>query len=387
MSRRVATLCLLALSAGCDAQTATGDVGTDAARATDVGLDAAARDAGLDAPTTDAGRDGGFDAAVVTDAGPPDTGLVATAPLEVPDGGAIGADDIVYGHRIGRVLLPTGQALQLYDPIARALTVVSGFGGAIAFDAGTPHGVAGTTSADDGTGVAYAIDRRSQSVAVVDVASGAIASWAPLAAQPDIVRYASSTRELWVTEPSAIQIEVFTTSSGGAPTHAAFVPTALGCEALAIDEASARAYTNSGANTLGIDLISHALVTSWPNGCVRPHGLAIDARGFLVVDCNEGHLQVLDTQHGGAQLSQLAVPTGTDLIDLDPSLAHVYVAAMDGTLTVASLDATGTLSLLGTLMEGAPARAAASDGAGHVYLVDAVAGRLVVVTDPYPSSL
>ena len=83
----------------------------------------------------------------------------------------------------------------------------------------------------------------------------------------------------------------------------------------------------------------------------------------------------------------LPIPIGTDLIDFDPTLGHLYVAAMDGTLSVVSLDATGTLGLLGTLGEGVAARAAAVDDTGNVYIIDSVRGRLAVVTDPYPLTL
>jgi len=369
------------LALGCASAPAPIDGGNDAASMViDGGADAsAALDGGLDAPAPS-------DESRSIDAGPPDA-ILSYVTLDVPDGGAIGADDITFGHRIGRVLLPTSEALQLYDPTSRALSVVHGFGASIGFDAGTPHGVAGTTSADDGAGVAFAIDRRSQMLAVVDTTALAITFWTPLASQPDIVRTVSASNEIWVTEPTAVQIEVFSISASAAPAHAAFVSTPLGCEALAIDAPNGRAYTNSGASTLGIDTSSHAIATTWPNGCAHAHGLVVDPRGLLVVDCNEGHLQVLDAAHAGAQLSQLTIPVGTDLIDLDPSLGHVYVAAPDGSLSVASLDASGTLALLGTLAEGTTARAVASDGAGHVYLIDAPTHRLAVVSDPWPSSL
>ena len=49
--------------------------------------------------------------------------------------------------------------------------------------------------------------------AVVDPATGVIASSTALRAAPEYVRFVAATGELWVTEPNADQTEIFKVSS------------------------------------------------------------------------------------------------------------------------------------------------------------------------------
>ena len=50
----------------------------------------------------------------------------------------------------------------------------------------------------------------------------------PLPTGPDYVRFVAATTELWVTEPSASQLEIFSLAGDGTPTHAAAIPKARG---------------------------------------------------------------------------------------------------------------------------------------------------------------
>ena len=67
-----------------------------------------------------------------------------------------------------------------------------------------------------------------------------------LAAGPDYVRFVRPTNEVWVTEPHASAIEIFSLPEHGLPepTHAATIRIPNGPESLVIDDAAGRAYTN-----------------------------------------------------------------------------------------------------------------------------------------------
>src|SRR5262245_42960623 len=137
--------------------------------------------------------------------------------VDLSDGeGGIGFDDLRFSPTLGRVLAPAGRTgrLDLVDPGTKTVTFVPGFGGSGRYRGG--HGE-GTTSVDEGEGFLFAIDRRERRVDVIDPRALAIVRWAPLAGSPDYVRFVAPTRELWVTEPDAEQIEVFRLGAGEQP--------------------------------------------------------------------------------------------------------------------------------------------------------------------------
>src|SRR6185295_3421600 len=102
-----------------------------------------------------------------------------------------------------------------------------------------------------------------------------------LAASPDYVRWVAPTGEVWVTEPDAEQIEVFTAPPDGtsAPKQAALVKVKGGPESLVIDPTRGRAYTHLWKSaTVAVDLRSRAIVATWPNSCEGSRGIALDER-------------------------------------------------------------------------------------------------------------
>jgi hypothetical protein len=63
--------------------------------------------------------------------------------------------------------------------------------------------------ADEGRGLLFATDRDAKQLNAVDPKTHFLIGTAPLASGPDYVRYVSPTGEVWVTEPGAARIEVF----------------------------------------------------------------------------------------------------------------------------------------------------------------------------------
>ncbi|HEU0032824.1 MAG TPA: hypothetical protein VFQ53_19465 [Kofleriaceae bacterium] len=310
----------------------------------------------------------------------------AAAAVALPGGEAgIGFDDLRFAPGIGRVLAPAGGTgnLDLVDPRTRRVTAIGGFGTADA-SGGHEHG---TTSADEGEGLLFAIDRTKLALVVVDARTLRVVGQAALASAPDYVRWVAPTRELWVTEPDEDRLEVFALD-GTTPKHTAFVAVKGGPESLVIDAGRRRAFTHlwDGA-TVAIDLPTRAIVASWPNGCTGSRGIALDAaRGQLFVGCAEGKAVVL-AEDTGKQLGAITVGAGVDVIDVNVALGHLYVpSAKTATLSIVAVHADGTLALLGTVPTAPGAHCVTADDRGGAWVCDVEHGTLLAITDPYPAS-
>ena len=314
-----------------------------------------------------------------------DGGVVTT--LALPNGGGgIGFEDLRFSPTLGRVIVPSGRTgdLDLIDPATLDVTAIAGFSSLSGFDGSHTDG---TTSADEGGGLVFAMDQTSKKLQVVDPAQGKIIAFASLGNTPAFVRYVAPANEVWVTESGA-QIEVFSVSSSSPPLllRTAVVAAPGGPQGLVVDATRGRAYTHTSAGkTMSIDLTTHAVVETWDNGCAASTGIALDeARGFLIAGCNEGRVAVLDVAHAGASLSSVATGAGVDVIAYDPAHAHVYApGSRAGTMAVLSVSATGQLTQLGSLTTAVGAHCVTVDGNSTTYLCDPPRGQLLVIHDPY----
>jgi hypothetical protein len=315
---------------------------------------------------------------------------VLVTPLPLPKGeGGIGFDDLLFAPTLGRVLVPAGRSgyLDLIDPATREVTTISGFSAQGTFVKG--HGE-GTTSVDVGRGMIFAIDRTALKLVVLDPASKAVLGTATLAGSPDYVRWVEPTGEVWVTEPGADRIEIFTLPRAGAPVpaHGAFLPIPGGPEALVIDAARGRAYTHLWeSTTLAIDLKSRDVVARWPNGCTGSRGLALDAaRGLLFVGCAEGKAVVLDLNENGAIRESLSAGDGVDIIAFNPELRHLYLpGGKSETMAILGVSKAGRLSLLATAKTASGAHCVAADDHRQAWVCDPGKGRLLLIEDRFPA--
>src|SRR5215467_13559626 len=96
--------------------------------------------------------------------------------------------------------LPAGRTgnLDLIDPATRQIVPIAGFSSQKGFVQG--HGE-GTTSADFGRGLIFAIDRTALKLLVLDPAAKTVVAKADLGGDPDYVRWVEATGEIWVTQP------------------------------------------------------------------------------------------------------------------------------------------------------------------------------------------
>jgi len=315
-------------------------------------------------------------------------GLRAVAdPLALPaSADGIGFDDLQWAPGIARVLVPAGRSgkLDLVDPATKKVTAIDGFSSEQSYAGG--H-AAGTTSADEGRGVIYAIDRTRVSLAVVDPVKAAIVASARLASSPGYVRYVAPTNEVWVSEPDAKRIEVFSLGKGGAPVHAAFVAVEGGPESLLVDATRGRAYSNLWSGfTVAIDLRARRVAATWKNGCQGSRGLALDeARGILLVGCEEGRGVALDVAHDGTATGSIADGSGTDVIAFSPAKHHLYLPGADSaTMAIVGVGSRGALTLLGRVDTARGAGCVTADDRGGIWVCDPKEGRLLRYDDVWP---
>lgn len=309
-------------------------------------------------------------------------------PLGAP---GIGFDDLRYAPGIESVLAPAGRTgeLDLVDPATSKVTAIGGFSASATFMVGS-H-TSGTTSADEGKGVIFAIDHETQTVRVVDETSNAIVVSGPLAGAPDYVRWVASSGEIWVTEPGT-GLEVLTVDSTGAtaPANAAMIAiSGGGPEAIAVDGTRHRVYTNSFlGQTFAVDIPTRAVVETWPNGCSISLGLALDEqRGFLFVACSTGGVEVLDVANGGKKLGSFTRSTDLDILSYSPALHHLYVpGGMTADLAIVGVSKAGVPSLLGLAPTAPGSKQVVADDQWNAWVADQGGGRLLRISDPFPAT-
>jgi hypothetical protein len=313
------------------------------------------------------------------EAGSPAAAETKEVPLPGGEHG-IGFDDLRFAAHAGKVVAPAGGTgnLALIDPGTWAVTTIGGFGKT----EGTGGHDNGTTSADEGGGLLFAIDRTQLRVVVIDETKSAIVGEAKLASSPDYVRWVEATKELWVTQPDEDRIEIFTLG-GTTPAHAAFLPIKGGPESLVID--GDRAFTHLWeGSTVKLDVRARRIAATWANQCKGSRGIALDApRNLLFVGCAEGRAVVLDAQTGAVR-SSIQVGAGVDIIDYNQRLAHLYVpSGKTATLSILGVGDQGVLSLLGTAPAAQGSHCVTVDNKDVAWVCDPEHGRLLAITDRF----
>ncbi len=313
------------------------------------------------------------------------TMLAALGPISFPGGErGTGFDDLGFAPAIDRVLVPGGRTgtLMLIEPATQKAETIGGFSEQTEYGGGHGEGI---TSADEGRGFLFVTDRTSKRLDVVDPRTRKIVAYAPLGAGPDYVRFVADTGEVWVTEPSAVRIEVFSLAGGDTPkpARAGLIEVPGGPESLVIDNARGRAYTNLwGGASVAIELKQRKIAARWPNGCKGSRGIALDEkRGLLFVGCEEGRLSVIDVS-SGKRLGQVSSGRGVDIIAYNSALAHAYLPGADSaTMATIAVASDGAPTVIGTTPTARGAHCAAADNRGQVYVCDPLRGRILVFRD------
>jgi DNA-binding beta-propeller fold protein YncE len=223
---------------------------------------------------------------------------------------------------------------------------------------------------------------------IVDPNTKKIIASARLASGPDYVRFVSATREVWVTEPGAQRIEIFslTDNKTTTATHSGFIPIPGGPESLVIGRRQAFTHLWRGT-TLAIDLKNRAIVGRWPNGCRGSRGIALDEqRGFLFAGCDEGKVSVLDPKSGKI-VGHASAGAGVDVIAYNQKLAHVYLPGADsGNIAIVGISAGGAATVLKTADTVEGAHCVTADDRDQVYVCDPTHGKILIFKDTLPAS-
>jgi DNA-binding beta-propeller fold protein YncE len=315
--------------------------------------------------------------------------LVALSPQPFPGGGqGIGFDDLGFAPTLRKVMVPGGSTgkLALIDPDFQNIEIISGFSERAGYSGGHGEGI---TSSDAGRGLIYVTDRSSRLLDIVDPNTKKIVASARLASGPDYARYVSETREVWVTEPGAQRIEIFSLTADNrtpAATHSGFIPVPGGPESLVIGHRQAFTHLWSGA-TLAVDLKNRTTVGRWPNGCRGSRGIAVDEkRGFLFAGCDEGKVSVLQLKSGKI-VAHASAGAGVDVIAYNQKLAHVYLQGADSaTIVIVGISASGAATVLTTAHTVEGAHCVTVDDRGQVYVCDPMHGKILLFKDTLPTS-
>lgn len=308
-----------------------------------------------------------------------------TTPLAIPNNSErVNFDDFGFSPELHKVIIPAGRTgkLMLIEPGTNKMEEIDGFSSQTGIGGDSGQGV---TSADTGRGAIFTADRSEKTLDVVDPVSKKILAKTKLASGPDYVRYVAATNEVWVTEPHASQIEIFTLPEHGSrePNHAATIKILNGPESLVIDGARGRAYTNLWTDTtLVIDLHKRTRVAEWKNGCRGSRGIALDSqRGFAFIGCNEGKLESLSLIDGH-RLGEAASGDGVDIIAYSSSLHHAYLPGGDSaTMAVLKISPTGQPAVLTTVATAKHSHCVTIDDLNNAYICDPQKGQLLVFHD------
>jgi hypothetical protein len=312
----------------------------------------------------------------------------AAPPKEIvlPEGqGGIGFDDLRYAPALQSFLVGAGRTGMVHFLDAATLRIVTAVVDSPKPASAGGHGD-GVTSADEGKGFVYAIDRTTKEVVGIDPSTRRVFTRTKLSASPDYVRWVAPTREIWVTEPDAEKIEVFRLRDAK-PITVGSIAVPGGPESLVVDAARKRAYAHLWkGTTVAIDLASRSIVARWKNGCDGSRGIALDGpAGLLFTGCSEGKVTALDLAKGKL-VGEAPTGAGVDIIDYDPARRHVYApGGKAATLTIVAVRPGGKLAALGSMPAAEGAHCVATDGAGHVLVCAPKAGTLLAFEDPYPA--
>lgn len=314
------------------------------------------------------------------------SGCTSATEIELPGGSpGIGFDDLRYSPRLHRVLAPGGRSghLALVDPDTFEVTTIGGFSTTATFDGGHDFGM---TSVDDLGSLLVVTDRTSRRVSLVDVDRGEVVADAPTGGGPDYVRWVATTSEVWISEPGAEHIEVFTvTLAPPSIVKSGSIAVPGGPESLVIDQASGRAFTHLwDGGTVAVDVRTRAVGETWRNGCADSRGIAFDEVGnFVLAGCAEGRVTVLDATTGRV-VSESWELDGVDVIDFSPSRRHLYAAGqISANLGIFGVSSSGELGLLGREDGTLYGHCVTTDDAGHAFVCDPRGGRLLVDDDPF----
>lgn len=280
-------------------------------------------------------------------------------------------DDVAYSADTGSVLVPARDAgAYLVDPRNGQAKGVSS----------AEH----ADSIDSGQGLLFVLNRNQSQIRVLDP-DGKVLSSVSTSTGTDYLRYAASTGELWVSEPSKEGLEIFALGKAqdDAPRRVGFVPVPGGTEGLTLSSDGATAYTHAGNDVARINVRSRTVTARWSSGCDGTHGFPrVDERDkLLLASCaNKGKVTLLDLKDGHL-IDEYELGGGESLPAYSSGTDHFYVRSDPGT-KIATLKASPQgLTLVREVQVPEAGHCLGADDQGRYWTCDADSGQLLLFQD------
>lgn len=231
-------------------------------------------------------------------------------------------------------------------------------------------GIHGIAVAPD-LGRLFVSNGRENTASIVDAKTLQITGTVKTGENPDCILYEPGHKEVYTFNGRGQNATVFDAATGEVK---ATIPLGGKPEFAVVDVKANRIYNNiEDTNEIAvIDTTNHAVVAKWP---IAPgegaSGLSIDvARHRLFTVAGNRLLVALDSTTGKV-LSTLPIGPGVDATSFDPATGFVFASNSDSTLTVATCDKAGTLSLVQTLATPQRSRTMTLDPKTHRIYVSA----------------
>ena len=236
-------------------------------------------------------------------------------------------------------------ARRLYVTHGTNVVVIDMEKNAVAGTIAPTPGVHGFAIAPD-LGRGFASNGRENKAAVVDLKTLQILSSVETGQNPDAILYEPAHKEVYAFNGSGKSATVFDAATGAAKTTIALPGKP---EFAVVDVKAGRIYNNieDTSAVVVIDTATHKIVNTWP---IAPgeeaSGLAIDlARRRLFIGCSNNLMVMMDSTSGKV-LGSVPIGAGVDANAFDPGTGFAFASSSDGTLTVAKVDAAGTLAVV-----------------------------------------
>jgi DNA-binding beta-propeller fold protein YncE len=255
-------------------------------------------------------------------------------------------------------------ARRLYVTHATQVVVIDTEKNAVVGEIAPTPGVHGFAVAPD-LGKGFASNGRENKAAVVDLKTRQILSSVETGQNPDAILYEPAHKEVYTFNGTGKSATVFDATSGAVK---ATIALAGKPEFAVVDVKAGRIYNNiEDTNAVvAIDTATHKVVNTWP---IAPgeeaSGLAIDlVHHRLFIGCSNSMMVMMDSTTGKV-LGHVAIGPGVDANAFDPGTGFAFASSSDGTLTVAKVDAAGTLTVVQKLATPARTRTMTLDPITH----------------------
>jgi len=297
--------------------------------------------------------------------------LWCDAPLRAADGPYRLLTEIKVGSDGGWDYLAVDSAARrLYVSHATKAVVIDLDKNVVVGEITPANGIHGIAIAAD-LGKLFVSNGRDNSASIVDAKTLQITATVKTGENPDCILYEPGHKEVYTFNGRGKNATVFDAATGEVK---ATIPLPGKPEFAVVDVKAGRIYNNieDTSEIVVIDTTTHAVVAKWP---IAPgegaSGLSIDLVNHRLFAVAGNKLLVAVDSVTGKVLSTLPIGEGVDATSFDPATGYVFASNSDNTVTVATCDKAGKLSLVQALATPARSRTMTLDPKTHRIYISA----------------